>query len=177
MERSPTGVQKRSRKPHLVKSLQKKEVEGAAPIHEHSVELNILYDGADYLAIPPRLWYKVWVVTAVESNGDLRPSKVLGGGGFDRHDLLGCEFLLPLGHIGIGATKNLIYGQGVIRYKMHCMHYVACLLYYEVISNCIIACVVQCCCFLIQILFCKFAPLVFDIFSYVLMVLKGSINL
>jgi hypothetical protein len=37
----------------------KKEVEGDTSIHEHSVELNILYDGADYRGIPPRLWYKV----------------------------------------------------------------------------------------------------------------------
>jgi hypothetical protein len=71
MERSSTGVQKRSRQPHLIESLKKKEVEGASPIHEHSVELNILYDGANYQAIPSRLWYKVWVVTAVKSNGDL----------------------------------------------------------------------------------------------------------
>jgi hypothetical protein len=75
------------------------EVEGAASIHEHSVELNILYDGAHYQGTPPRLWYKVRVVTAVKGNGDLGPSKVLGGGGFDRHDLSGCEFLLPLGLI------------------------------------------------------------------------------
>jgi hypothetical protein len=45
MERSSTGVQKRSRQPHLIESLKKKEVEGASPIHEHSVELNVLYDG------------------------------------------------------------------------------------------------------------------------------------
>jgi hypothetical protein len=48
MERGLTGVQKRSRQPHLVESLQKKEVEGATSIHEHSIELNVLYDGADY---------------------------------------------------------------------------------------------------------------------------------
>jgi hypothetical protein len=48
MERISSGVQKRSRQPRLVESLQKKEVEEAAPIHEHSVELNVLDDGADY---------------------------------------------------------------------------------------------------------------------------------
>jgi hypothetical protein len=32
----------------MVESLQRKEFEGAASIHEHSVELNILYDGAHY---------------------------------------------------------------------------------------------------------------------------------
>jgi hypothetical protein len=47
-KRSPTDVYKRSRQPHLVESLQKKEVEGAASIHGHSVELNVLYDGVDY---------------------------------------------------------------------------------------------------------------------------------
>jgi hypothetical protein len=108
MERSPTGVQKRSRQLHLVKSLQKKEIKGAASIHEHSVELNILYDGAHYQGIPPRLWYKVWVVATVEGNGDLRPSKVLGGGGYDRHDLLGYELLHPLGLIRVEATKNVV---------------------------------------------------------------------
>jgi hypothetical protein len=108
MERSSTGVQKRSRQPHLIESLKKKEVEGASPIHEHSVELNILYDGANYQAIPSRLWYKVWVVTAVKSNGDLWPSKVLEGGGFDHQDLPDCELLLPLGLIRIRATKNVV---------------------------------------------------------------------
>jgi hypothetical protein len=48
------------------------------------------------------------VVTTVEGNGDLRPSKVLGGGGLDRHDLPGCEFLLPLVLIRVGATKNIV---------------------------------------------------------------------
>jgi hypothetical protein len=45
MEGSLTGTQKRSRQPHLVERLQKKEVEGAASIHQHSVELDVLYDG------------------------------------------------------------------------------------------------------------------------------------
>jgi hypothetical protein len=108
MERSLTSVEKRSRQPHLVESLQKKAVEGATSIHEHSVELNVLYDGADYQGIPPQLGYKVWVVIAVEGNGDLGPSKVYGGGGFDHHDLPGCEFLLPLGLIRVEDTKNIV---------------------------------------------------------------------
>jgi hypothetical protein len=41
------------------------------------------------------LWHKVRVVITVKGNGDLGPFKVLGGGGRDCHDLLGCEFLLP----------------------------------------------------------------------------------
>jgi hypothetical protein len=41
-ERSLTSAHKRSRQPHLVESLQKKEVEGAASIHKHSVEHNVL---------------------------------------------------------------------------------------------------------------------------------------
>jgi hypothetical protein len=43
----------------------------------------------------------------VEGNGDLRPSKVLEGGGTDRQDLPGYEFLLSLGLIRVGATKNI----------------------------------------------------------------------
>jgi hypothetical protein len=66
------------------KVFRKKEVEGAASIHQHFVELDVFYDGADYEGTPPRLWYKVQVVAVVESNGDLRPSMVLGGGGTDR---------------------------------------------------------------------------------------------
>jgi hypothetical protein len=97
MERSPTGPHKRSRQPHLVKGFQKKEVEGAATIHEHLVEINVLYDWVDYQGIPPRLWYKVRVVTATEGNADLGPSTVLRGGAFGLHDLLGLE-----------ATKNVI---------------------------------------------------------------------
>jgi hypothetical protein len=108
MERSSTSAQKRSRQPHMVKCLQKKEVEGAASIHEHSVELNVLNNGVDYQGIPPRLGYKVQVVTVVEGNGDLGPSKVLRGGGFNRPNLLGCEFLLPLGLIRVKATKNVV---------------------------------------------------------------------
>jgi hypothetical protein len=42
-------------------------------------------------------------------------------------------------HISWGMLLNLVYGQGAIRYKMYCMHSVAYLLYYGVISNCIIA--------------------------------------
>jgi hypothetical protein len=49
------------------------------------------------------------VVTTVEGIGDLGPSKLLGGGRTDRLDLLGYEFLLPLGLIRVGATKNIIY--------------------------------------------------------------------
>jgi hypothetical protein len=45
MEGSPAGTQKRSRQPHLVESLQKKEVEGTTSIHQHSVELDIFHDG------------------------------------------------------------------------------------------------------------------------------------
>jgi hypothetical protein len=70
---------------------------------------------------------------------------------------------------------------------MYCMHSVACLLYYGVISNCIIAYVAYLlyyrlghfCCILMQLFFVsyKFAPSVPDIFSYGLIVLKRSINL
>jgi hypothetical protein len=74
VERGPTGMQKRSRKPHLVKSLQEKNVQGATSINEDSVELNDLDDGADYKRVPPWLWHKVRVVAVVEGNGDLRPS-------------------------------------------------------------------------------------------------------
>jgi hypothetical protein len=41
MEGSLTGTQKRSRKPHLVESLQKMEVEGATSIHQYSFELDV----------------------------------------------------------------------------------------------------------------------------------------
>jgi hypothetical protein len=86
-------------KPIWSKVFRKRRLRGPTSIHEHSVELKIIYDEADYQGILPRLWYKVRVVTAVEGNGDLGPSKVLRGGGIDRHDLSGCEFLLPLGLI------------------------------------------------------------------------------
>jgi hypothetical protein len=51
-EGSPTGTQKGSRLPHLVESLQKKEVEGAASIHQPSVELDVFFDEANYQTIP-----------------------------------------------------------------------------------------------------------------------------
>jgi hypothetical protein len=50
-------------------------------MHEHLVELNVFYDGADYQRIPPRLWYKAWEVTTVEGNDDLRPSMYSGVAG------------------------------------------------------------------------------------------------
>jgi hypothetical protein len=78
---------------------------------------------------------------------------------------------------------KLVYGQGAIRYKMQYMHSIVYLLYYQVISNCIIAFVAYLvyyrlghdCCFVTKILFhflsiCIFS---FDIFSYRLIVLKG----
>jgi hypothetical protein len=86
-------------------------------------------------------------------------------------------------HINWRMLFKLVYGQGAIRYKMQYMHYIAYLLYYHVISNCIIAFVAylvyyrlgHCCCFVRQILFpflsvCIFS---FDIFSYRLIVFKG----
>jgi hypothetical protein len=48
------------------------------------------------------------LVTAVKGNGDLRPFKVLGGGRWDRHDLLGCEFLCPPWLILIGAIIDVV---------------------------------------------------------------------
>jgi hypothetical protein len=48
------------------------------------------------------------VVRIVKGNGDVRQSKVLEGGRIDRQDLLGYEFLLPLGLIRVGATKNIV---------------------------------------------------------------------
>jgi hypothetical protein len=45
------------------------------------MELDILDDGANYERIPPQLWHKVWVVTAVIGNRDLRPFKVFGVAG------------------------------------------------------------------------------------------------
>jgi hypothetical protein len=48
------------------------------------------------------------VVAVVEGDGDLEPLEVLGGGGRDRHDPSGCEFLLPLGLIGVGSTIDIV---------------------------------------------------------------------
>jgi hypothetical protein len=53
MEGNLTGTQKRSRQPHLVECLKKKEVKGGAYIHQHSVELDVLYNGADNQRTPP----------------------------------------------------------------------------------------------------------------------------
>jgi hypothetical protein len=92
----------------LVKSLQEQNVLGAVSINEDSVELDILDDGIDYEKIPPRLQHKVRVVTVVKGDGDLRPLKVLNGGGWDCHILMGCEFLLPPWLIRIRATIDVV---------------------------------------------------------------------
>jgi hypothetical protein len=70
---------------------------GATSIDKDSVELDILDDGANYERILPWLWHKVWVAL-----------KVLEGGGWDRLDLLGCEFLLPPWLIRIRATIDIV---------------------------------------------------------------------
>jgi hypothetical protein len=48
------------------------------------------------------------MVATVEGDGDLKPLKVLRGGGRDRHDLPGCEFLLPLRILGDGSTVDVV---------------------------------------------------------------------
>jgi hypothetical protein len=102
MERSLTGAQQCSGQPHLVEGLQEHDVQGAASIDEDSIELDVLDDGANYKTIPP------WVIVVVEGDGDLGPLKVHGGGGWDHHDLLGCEFLLPHWFIWVGATIDVL---------------------------------------------------------------------
>jgi hypothetical protein len=48
------------------------------------------------------------VVAVVEGDGDPRPLLVLRGGGWDRHDLPGGEFLLPPWLIGVGSTVDVV---------------------------------------------------------------------
>jgi hypothetical protein len=48
------------------------------------------------------------MVAPVEGDGDLKPLKVLRGGGRDRHDLPGCEFLLPLRILGDRSTVDVV---------------------------------------------------------------------
>jgi hypothetical protein len=107
--RGPTSAQKRSGQSHLIESLDEEDIQGAASINKDSVELDILYDGADYERVPPWLQHKVQVVAVVKSNGDLRPSKVLQSGRFGRHNLLGSEFFLPPGLIRVRDTEDVIY--------------------------------------------------------------------
>jgi hypothetical protein len=95
MKRTPTGTQRRSGQPHLVKSPQEQDVEGTASIDEDMVKLDVLDNGADDQRVPTRLWNKVYVVTAVEGGGNLGPPQVLRGGRSYYHDLPGGEFLLP----------------------------------------------------------------------------------
>jgi hypothetical protein len=73
VERSPTGARCRSGQPHLVKGLQEQDVQGATSIDTNSVELDSIDNGANNERIPPRLWHKVRVVTAVKGDGDLIP--------------------------------------------------------------------------------------------------------
>jgi hypothetical protein len=73
MEESSTGVHHCSGQPHLVEGLQEQDVQGATSSNKDSVELYILDGGADNERILPQLRHKVWVVTAVKGDGDLRP--------------------------------------------------------------------------------------------------------
>jgi hypothetical protein len=56
----------------------------------------------------PRLWYKVRVVATVLGDEDLGPLKVLRGGGWDHHDLMGYEFLPPPWLIRIRVTIDVV---------------------------------------------------------------------
>jgi hypothetical protein len=76
---------------------------------------------------------------------------------------------------------KLVYGQEVIRYKMQYLHSIAYLLYYQVISNCIVAFIAyhHCCHFLMQILF-HFLSIFIFCFSYIQLCTYGferTINL
>jgi hypothetical protein len=48
------------------------------------------------------------VVAVVEGDGDIGSLYVVRGGGWDRHDLLGYEFLLPLRLIGARSTIDAV---------------------------------------------------------------------
>jgi hypothetical protein len=48
------------------------------------------------------------VIALVEGDGYLGSLQVLEGSGADRHDLSGCELLLPLGLIGVRPTKDVV---------------------------------------------------------------------
>jgi hypothetical protein len=83
----------------------KKEIEGATSMNEHSVELNVFYDGADYQRIPPRLWYKVWEVTAVKGKDDLRPSMYSRVAGPTPRTSRSMSFCFVLGSYASGPPK------------------------------------------------------------------------
>jgi hypothetical protein len=69
-------TQHRSGEPHLVEGLQEQYVQGASPIDEDSVELDILDNGANNQRVPTLLWDEVWVVAVIEGDGDLIPLQV-----------------------------------------------------------------------------------------------------
>jgi hypothetical protein len=52
-------TQHRSGEPHLVEGLQEQYVQGASPIDEDSVELDILDNGANNQRVPTLLWDEV----------------------------------------------------------------------------------------------------------------------
>jgi hypothetical protein len=87
--------------------------------------------------------------------------------------LIKCHLVIFL-HISWGMLLKIVYGHGAIRYKMQYMHFVAYLLYYEVMSNCIIASIAymlyywlsHCCCFLMQNMFFFLSVCIFSYGSY-----------
>jgi hypothetical protein len=107
-ERGPTVAQHCSGQPHLVESVQEHDARGDIYIDRDLVELHVLDDGTDNMRVPPQLWHKVRVVTAVEGDGDLITVLVFEGGGRDCHDLPGCEFLLSPWLIGVGTTVDVV---------------------------------------------------------------------
>jgi hypothetical protein len=92
---------------------------------------------------------------------------------FDFQKLMKCHQVIFL-HIIWGMLLKLIYGQGAIRYKIQYMHSVAYLLYYEVMSNCIIASIaymlyyrlIRYCCFLMQNMLFFLSVCIFSYGSY-----------
>jgi hypothetical protein len=73
MERSLTLTQCWSGKPHLVVGLQEQYVQGASPLVEDSVELDVLDDGANNQRIPTQFQDEVRAVALVKGHRDLKP--------------------------------------------------------------------------------------------------------
>jgi hypothetical protein len=72
------------------------------------IELDVLDDGADNQRVPTQLWDKVWVVAAIEGDGNLRSLQVLEGVRPYCHDLPDGKLLLLPRLIRVRATVNVV---------------------------------------------------------------------
>src|SRR5438105_4922727 len=91
---------------HVIQGLGEEDVESAATVNQHPVELDRPDDRIQHQRISTRMGDVVQMVRSVEGDWHLRPLKILGGDWYDCIDLPSSKLLLSLGFIG---SRSVVY--------------------------------------------------------------------